>query len=96
MFAFAETQLLDSDIWVNHFSRLIYLYVLRIYQNTKLEELEMATTSFKKIFRVNENDTADRLINDLESAEFGVDFEEVDHDDNKEKEEVILEQLASA
>jgi len=56
----------------------------------------MATTSFKKIFRVNENDTADRLINDLESAEFGVDFEEVDHDDNKEKEEVILEQLASA
>jgi len=56
----------------------------------------MATASFTKDFRISEVEVADEFINDLDSASFGVEYENVDQDNNKEKEEVLLAKLASA
>lgn len=56
----------------------------------------MATTSFKKDFRIDEQKVADKLVKDISSEDFGVEYEEVDKAKNEEKEEALLKLLASA
>lgn len=56
----------------------------------------MATASFNKDFSISEVKDADELIDNLDSAWFGVEYDEVDQNVNKGNEEFLLAKLASA
>ncbi len=56
----------------------------------------MATTSFKKEFRVTDQSAVDQLKQDVDSGVSCVEYEKIDEALNKEREEELLARLALA